>query len=221
MPIAFAIIGTGITRRLHLILSGSLDWDADTGFRFYVSDPVSEEDIVAANAYFEALAQWSPVEGWLASWEVVYRAVLAQGQPPPWEQDAPEEVATSILDNIERFRTAMARGQMDTTIRLALALGEQTKTAEHKWALEADVLFGRRIRDGARRGGKEHKRDTESKQKRDAARQPAADRLWDQHPTWSKSAVARIVGPMIGEKPNTTRQKIRQPRDRLSPQRKT
>jgi hypothetical protein len=138
-----------------------------------------------------------------------------------YESPSKERYAYDLLQSLHHLQHAQAAQDSDAVLRASHRL--YTLVAHMIIALEweVDALFGRRIREGMRRGGKEHARDIQRKQQRHAARQPAADRLWERHPLMSKSAIGRIVGPMIGESPHTTRKLVIHPKDRLPPHTKS
>jgi hypothetical protein len=215
MPITFEIVGTGITQRLQLVLSGTLSGDAETGFRFYMSPPVTDAELALVNAHFAALARESTWEGKLAFWEAVCREVLVHGKPPPWEQDTPEAFASSFLNSIDLLRTVWARGDRGTGLHLAMKLAEAWATVRDKFTWEADVLFGRRIRQSARRGGKAHGHDKRATwEQRFAEWQQVADRLWHEHDKWSHRAVALHVSKQVGGSVHTIRKHIKKPQPR-------
>jgi hypothetical protein len=238
MPVIKKEIGTGLTKRFSLSISG----------------PWGKEERDAIRRMAEGFNN-NTLEKNIASCEVFCQNVLDKANLPPWgtivhvyadgnwTEDLPKggtrglqpgEAITSagllaesrygidseqwfacqILDAIDVVRRAIASQDATKTARAALSLGELNTLAVLKFVWEPNALLGQKIRK------QQQNRNNKSAQKRGRGQQErrnevrkAADEIWKHHSGWTISAVAKYLARTRHENEHTLRGDLSKPEE--------
>ena len=131
---------------------------------------------------------------------------LQQGEHAPEIHDI-----RSMLFRLDQVWRAIAEKRLEaavTNMALAIQFGMKAKIRP----FEPDVERGQSTVAGGKRGGK-----LSGKKRREQAKpahdlwQAAAEKIWMEHPTWSKIRVATKISKTTGGNPNTIRRIIQKP----------
>jgi hypothetical protein len=123
-----------------------------------------------------------------------------------YEGPSKERYAYDLLQSLHHLQHAQAARDIDAVLRASHRLYTLVAHMTIALAWEADALFGRRIREGARQGGqaRAHQRRAE-RQERLGTWHHAAECIQRRHPKWSKFRVAKQVSKQVGGSVHTIR----------------
>src|SRR5262249_25445218 len=102
--------------------------------------------------------------------------------------------AATILEEINRVRQAVARGDTERAASLGCQVGITMTTAAFKFTWESAAVAGKPVQEGRRTGNKNSAQSRgQTMQERRSRVREAADKIWKEHPDWNNEDVIRAL----------------------------